>query len=395
MDYSEERINANKVSLENFITVDNMLSNKCGITIAANMPPQGSTLPKYNKDNILVGNIRPYLKKIWFANREGGAAADVLIFIVKPEFHPKFVFYAMFRDDFFIHMMHGKKGTKMPRGDKNHILDFLIPDAEYPAQQKIAAVLSALDAKIELNNRINTGLEAMAKTLYNYWFVQFDFPDRNGKPYKSSGGKMVWNKELKRKIPEGWEVKNTAEIATTSSGGTPLSSKEEYYVNGTIPWINSGELNNPFVISTSNYITKAGLQNSSAKIFPVNTILVAIYGATSGKVSLLKIEACTNQAVCGIISKSQIFTNLIRYVFDSLYNHMIMLSSGSARDNLSQDIIKNVKLTLPDELLLEKFNKIVNPVLETVVHNYKENQQLSTFRDWLLPMLMNGQVKVK
>lgn len=394
VDYSEERINVDQVSLENFTTVDNMLQNKCGITIAENIPPQGNTLPKYKQDNILVGNIRPYLKKIWFADREGGAAADVLIFVVKPEFHPKFVFYAMFRDDFFVHMMHGKKGTKMPRGDKNHILDFLIPKVEYPAQQKIAVVLSALDAKIELNNRINSELEGMAKTLYDYWFVQFDFPDKNGKPYKSSGGKMAWNEQIKREIPDGWEVKSISDIADTSSGGTPLSTNKSYYENGDIPWINSGEINRPYIIRAGNFITRLGLENSSAKIFPENTILVALYGATAGKVSLLTFSACTNQAVCGVLPNDIIFTHLIRFYIQDLYKYLVKISSGSARDNLSQDIVKNLKLLLPSNNLLVQFNKQINPCIDKIIANMKENQTLSELRDWLLPMLMNGQVKV-
>ena len=103
---------------------------------------------------------------------------------------------------------------------------------------------------------INQNLEALAKQLYDYWFVQFDFPDENGRPYKSSGGAMVWDEKLKREIPEGWSVSKVEEIAQTYSGGTPNSTNENYYKNGTIPWINSGELNNPIITSTSNYITK-------------------------------------------------------------------------------------------------------------------------------------------
>ena len=141
----------------------------------------------------------------------------------------------------------------------------------------------------------------MAKQLYDYWFVQFDFPDANGKPYKSSGGKMVWNEKLKRDIPEGWDGKFIKDIANTYSGGTPQSSKREFYENGNIPWINSGERNNPIITNTCNYITTLGLDNSSAKLYPQNTILVAMYGATAGKVSLLTFEACSNQAICGVM----------------------------------------------------------------------------------------------
>ena len=113
---------------------------------------------------------------------------------------------------------------------------------------------------------INDNLEAMAKQLYDYWFVQFDFPNEEDKPYKSSGGAMVWNEKLKREIPQGWTAAKIKDVAQTYSGGTPTSTNSEYYDGGDIPWINSGELNNPIITSTTNYITEEGLNNSSAKL---------------------------------------------------------------------------------------------------------------------------------
>ena len=225
--YSSDNICFEDVSLKNFVTTDNLLQNRGGITIASNLPPKGNSFPKYNPANILIANIRPYLKKIWYADKIGGCSSDILVFEVKKGYHPRFVYYSLFRDDFFIHAMKGSKGTKMPRGDKNHIMEFEIPDFDITNQKKIASVLSSLDSKIELNNRINAELDAMAKTLYDYWFVQFDFtfdfaqgkPDKNGKPYKSSGGKMVWNEELKREIPEGWGVTKMADWIDSDKSG--------------------------------------------------------------------------------------------------------------------------------------------------------------------------------
>lgn len=261
-------------------------------------------------------------------------------------------------------------------------------------QRNIVDILESITSKIELNNRINRELEQMAKLLYDYWFVQFEFPNLEGKPYKTSGGKMVWNAELKREIPEGWEVKFLKDFANTGSGGTPLSTNKEYYENGKIPWINSGELNSPYIIDGKNFITQAGLNNSSAKLFNANTLLVAMYGATAGKVSLLQLEACTNQAICAIIPNSNIYTNFLKFAFDDLYKHLINLSTGSARDNLSQDIIRDLKFIIAKEDLFIKFNQIVNPIINKISNNLKENQQLASLRDWLLPMLMNGQVTV-
>ncbi|MFC0343752.1 restriction endonuclease subunit S [Epilithonimonas hispanica] len=233
----------------------------------------------------------------------------------------------------------------------------------------------------------------MAKTLYDYWFVQFDFPD--GKPYKSSAREMVFNEVLKREIPADWEVKSLYQIADTGSGGTPKSTIKEYYENGKIPWINSGELNNPFIIATKNFITDFGMKNSSAKLFPINTILMAMYGATAGKTSIISFESTTNQAVCAVIPKSNNLLHYTKFVLDDMYQYLINLSTGSARDNLSQDKIKNLNLIIPEEEILRQFSIQTTLYYKKIENNLIQNQQLSNLRDWLLPMLMNGQVKVE
>ena len=234
----------------------------------------------------------------------------------------------------------------------------------------------------------------MAKQLYDYWFVQFDFPNAEGKPYKSSGGKMVWNEKLKREIPKGWDTAFVKDVATTYSGGTPKSTNAEYYDNGKIPWINSGELNSSIITKTINYITESGLNNSSAKLYPCNSILVAMYGATAGKVSLLTFEACSNQAVCGVMP---IIDEMLFYVYfhiSSLYNHFITLSTGSARDNISQDTIKNILLPLPTNKIAKEFNKQIRCLYQMMINNCQEIDILTKQRDELLPLLMNGQVSV-
>ena len=268
----------------------------------------------------------------------------------------------------------------------------LLPSIE--EQHTIGKLLADLDRKIELNKQINDNLEAMAKQLYDYWFVQFDFPNEEGKPYKSSGGAMVWNEKLKREIPQGWTSAKIKDVAHTYSGGTPTSTNSKYYDGGNIPWINSGELNNPIITSTTNYITEEGLNNSSAKLYPQDTVLVALYGATAGKVSLLSFEACSNQAVCGVIPQNKIMTTYIRYYLSSLYEHFITLSSGSARDNISQDTIKNTILPIPQEKILKEYSDAVVPIISKIIANQKEIENLTKQRDELLPLLMNGQASV-
>jgi type I restriction enzyme, S subunit len=274
-------------------------------------------------------------------------------------------------------------------------------------QKKIAAVLSTLDAKIALNHRINGELEGLAKLLYDYWFVQSDFPlsaaqaaalgkpKLVGQPYRTSGGKMLFNPTLKREIPVGWEVGTLSQIAKTGSGGTPLSKKPEYYDGGEITWINSGELNSPYIVSGCNFITQAGLDNSSAKLFPSRTLLIALYGATAGKVSLLLTEACLNQAVCGIIPNDPKSLFYLKFLLSDLYSHLVMMSTGSARDNLSQDLVRKIKVVIPPPDILKQFDEFVSASVATIANNILENQELTALRDWLLPMLMNGQVRVE
>ena len=284
--------------------------------------------------------------------------------------------------------------TKIRHTSPDKIKDCTVWIPELSEQKRIGKLLRSIDSKIERNRQINQNLEAMAKQLYDYWFVQFDFPNEEGKPYKSSGGKMVWNEKLKREIPEGWDISLIKDIATTYSGGTPKSTNIEYYDNGEIAWINSGELNSPIITKTTNYITKCGLENSSAKLYPSNSILVAMYGATAGKVSLLTFEACSNQAVCGVIPTIE---NMLYYVYfhiSSLYSHFITLSTGSARDNISQDTIKNILLPIPTRNILKLFDEKIGSIYQTIVNNYQQIDSLTKQRDELLPLLMNGQVSV-
>ena len=287
-----------------------------------------------------------------------------------------------------------KSGSGVPTMNRNHLHPIKIRAyRDKICQQRAIKILSLIDKKIKTNNQINKELEAMAKTIYDYWFVQFDFPDQNGKPYKSSGGKMVYHPELKREIPEGWGVAKVEDVAQTGSGGTPKSTNVSYYSNGEIPWINSGELEQTVITSTSNFITEEGLNNSSAKLFPSGTILVAMYGATAGKVSFLTFEASTNQAICAIMLTDIRMRYYLKNVIEDLYQYLVKLSTGSARDNLSQDMIKNIKVVIPSNDIIDRFYDFSNNIIKEITKKQQENEQLTQLRDWLLPMLMNGQVK--
>ena len=313
----------------------------------------------------------------------------------KNKVNPRYLSYYFKQNSFKKMMMNLAVGATMPSLNTKIMNSIELDLLPRENQDKIANILSTIDDKIETNNQINQELEAMAKTLYDYWFVQFDFPDQSGKPYKSSGGKMVYHPELKREIPEGWGVEKIENIAQTGSGGTPKSTNVSYYSNGEIPWINSGELEQTVITSTSNFITEEGLNNSSAKLFPSGTILVAMYGATAGKVSFLTFEASTNQAICAITLTDIRMRYYLKNVIEDLYQYLVKLSTGSARDNLSQDMIKNIKVVIPSNDILDRFYDFSNNIIKEITKKQQENEQLTQLREWLLPMLMNGQVKVE
>ena len=167
------------------------------------------------------------------------------------------------------------------------------------------------------------------------------------------------------------------DIAKTGSGGTPTSTVSDYYDNGTIPWINSGELNQPFISETNNYITEKGMANSSAKLFPANTVLLAMYGATAGKVSLLQFEACTNQAICAIVPDETVVSPLfLKYKLDTMYNYLVGISTGSARDNLSQKGIKDLEITIPDLFSQHRIASILFNLDRKIALNQAINRNL-------------------
>lgn len=279
--------------------------------------------------------------------------------------------------------------------NSNDIKEFEINLPNLPTQQKIASVLSSLDDKIELNNKINAKLEAMAKTLYDYWFVQFEFPNPDGKPYKSSGGKMVYSEVLKREIPEGWEVKKLGEIGNFKNGVNYDPS-------------NPGEIPCPIInvrnISNSSYFIKNEdldiiyLNNNNVRKYSVNenSIIVARSGIP-GATRLIS-DYAPNTLYCGFAIHYEIYNtdlrNLTFFLLKSLEEMIKDGSGGTIMKNVNQGVLNEVNLLVPNKATISSFNKSINSIFGKINNLEKQNQELSSLRDWLLPMLMNGQVKV-
>lgn len=392
--YSKKRIESVLLNPENYIGTDNLLQNKKGKINASYRPEKGSVC-RFDKGDILISNIRPYLKKIWYATETGGSSADVLTLVVNENYNSKFVYYSLFRDEFFDYMMTGSKGTKMPRGDKNQVMDFLIYDFEFQDQQKIASTLSVLDSKIELNNKINSELEATAKTLYDYWFVQFDFPNEKEKPYKSTGGEMVWSEEIKRGIPKGWETEMINKKVKIGSG-FPFDS-DDYCDNGeykiiTIKNVQDGSLDT----STIDKIDFIPEKMNDFCILKVGDILMSLTGNVGRMCFVDQENLLLNQRVGKLIGEKDFV--IYAYLFFQRPENQARLdkiSGGSSQSNLSPiDAVKDF-FAIPPKHILDNFSKVITPIFDQMVKNKQENQKLAELRDFLLPMLMNGQVSVK
>lgn len=268
---------------------------------------------------------------------------------------------------------------------------------EISKQQKIAAVLSALDAKIELNQRINTELEAMAKTIYDYWFVQFDFPDEQGRPYKSSGGKMIWNEVLKREIPLGWNNGTFLDIGLIISGSTPPREVEEYFdINGTA-WITPKDLSinfgNKFISKGEIGVSEQGIKAASLTVMPKGTILFSSR-APIGYMAIAREEVTTNQGFKSFVPNKGYTIPYIYYSIKNAIPTIISYASGSTFKEISGSVLKSISICLPPTSITVKFKKHIHAIFERQNLLERESQTLTELRDWLLPMLMNGQVKV-
>ena len=387
--YVTEKISVDSIDISEYITTDNLLQNKRGRVIAEKLPTQKVT--KFKQDDILIANIRPYLKKIWQADIDGGASSDVLVVRPNDVIDNNFLYYALTQDSFFEYVMKGSKGTKMPRGDKSQIMNFVIPDLEIGEQIKIGKLLKSIDQKIQINNQINKELEAMAKTLYDYWFVQFDFPDQNGKPYKSSGGKMVYNPELKREIPEGWGVDSLWNIANFYNGLAMQKYRPDTNGDDYLPVIKIREMMNGFSKDTE----KARLDIPTEAVVERGDILFS-WSATLEVIIWGKEKGALNQHIFKVTSdtypKSFIYFELKSYL--KVFKAIAELRK-TTMGHITQDHLKQAKIVVPPIELISKLDDNLQPIMlkQQILEN--QNQELIQLRDWLLPMLMNGQVKVE
>ena len=274
-----------------------------------------------------------------------------------------------------------KAGAAQPNLNARIIKNLEIIMPSLPIQHRIASILSRYDSLIENYQKQIKLLEEAARRLYKEWFIDLRFPGHE-------------NTKIVDGVPEGWERKKVKEVCDTTSGGTPSRSKTEFYT-GDILWVKTKELNDDFIFDTEEKITEDAIRNSSAKMVPSGSILMAMYGATIGKLGIATKELSCNQACCVFLLPED--STLRLYLYNWLLNSrtlLISMGKGAAQPNLSQDMIKNLEVVVPSSCLLTKFDSKVKPLYRIMSYHSSQIRLLTEARDRLLPKLMSGEITV-
>ena len=278
-------------------------------------------------------------------------------------------------------------GSTIDRLYNENILGAEIYYPDMATQKQIVNTLSLLDSKIENNNKIISTLESLAKTIYDYWFLQFEFPNEDGKPYKSSGGKMVWNDELKREIPEGWKVKSYSKLGKLLMGQSP---KSDSYNNEGIgyPLINGAAELREDSVAISKYTS------NPTRVSQIGDLLFCIR-ATIGNLQFGQAEYFLGRGVASYRPNSKKHIEYLYFVTNDILAVYNKILTGSIIVGISKDDLLQQPILTPNESIINAFSETVHPMFETIANLKKENQELASLRDFLLPMLMNGQVTFK
>jgi type I restriction enzyme S subunit len=383
--YGEEKIPSAEVTLDNYISTENMLPNKSGVGMASGLPTTKS-VRRYKKGDILLSNIRPYFKKIWFATKNGGCSNDVLVIKNKDEkeLDKKYLYYTLLQDNFFDYVTATSKGTKMPRGDKSAIMNYGIMLPPLNEQKAIANILSTLDEKIETNNKINKKLEEMAQALFKHWFVDFEFPNENGDPYKSSGGEMV-ESELGM-IPKGWEVDKLSSIAEIVMGQSP---KSDTY--------NTDKIGLPLLNGATDFQNKnlnPSKYTSDPKKVGEKGDFVFGVRATIGLVTELDGRYAIGRGVGIARAFDNMYKEFLYEVLNIAFSNFQYTASGSVYLNVSKNDLEDYKLVIPDINILRRYHKITKSILNQKENVKRENAVLEKLRNTLLPKLMSGEIRI-
>lgn len=364
--YVKTKVETSNYSIEDYISTENMLPEKGGITVASSFP--SGKVTEFQENDILISNIRPYFKKIWKADRRGCCSNDVLCIRANNNVDAEFLYYLLSQDLFFAYVMSGANGSKMPRGDKQQIMNWEIElPSEKEDQRRIASILSSLDRKIELNNKINADLEEMAQAIFKNWFVDFE-------PFKD--GKFV-DSELEM-IPEGWEVGSLGDFCNVFTGKKNTNQAIE---KGLYPFFSCA----PEPLASND------------AIFNGKAIIIAGNGSYTGRTSFYNGGFDLYQRTYACTIREQDKENLMIFFYHMMKQFFEPVKMGGTRGSSIPYIvmgdITQQKFPYSEEWLI-RFSNIVNSMMDRKLRIDKENSRLSLLRDTLLPRLMSGELEV-
>ena len=373
--FSDERISIGHVTVDNYISTENMVPNKGGVIQASSLP-DAKKISKYNPGDILLSNIRPYFKKIWFADCIGGCSNDVLVFHPNKDIDAKFLYYVLSDNNFFNYATLTSKGTKMPRGTKRAILKYWIPNLSLATQQKIASLLSAYDSQIENNQKRIKLLEQMAESLYKEWFVRFRFPG-----YETA--------EFEDGLPKGWRCGKLKNIAQDSGKSEKKDNRDKYPAYVPIDCIGSHSM----VLGSMDSIENA---ESSLVSFKKADILFGAMRRYFHKVIMAPFSGLT-RSTCFVISPKnesyRYFLYLLLFQKSSI-DYATTICVGSTMPYTVWKDYSRMPIVIPTEDIVIRFAKVVKPIIDSIESIYFCNNYLVKQRDLLLPRLMSGKLSI-
>lgn len=360
----------------------------------------GQAKKTIKKDDILLSEIRPANGRYAFIDFEADdyvVSTKLMVIRARENILPKFLFYFLTSKsitNWLQHLAESRSGT-FPQitFDQIAALNIKLPDRD--EQQKIIAHIGPIDEKVELNRQMNRTLEKIGQALFKHWFIDFEFPNEEGNPYKSSGGEMV-DSEL-GEIPKGWKVKKVGEVIDIFGGTTPSTKEQKYWEGGTIHWATPkdlSDLDSPVLTDTERKITPEGLATISSGLLPVGTVLLSSR-APIGYMAISQIPVSINQGFIAMVCSHELPNY---YVFSWVqYNLDIIKSvaSGTTFEEVNKSNFRRLDILVPPSGLLSKFSTIFGSLYECILNNSFQTRTLASVRDSLLPRLMSGQIRVR
>ena len=299
------------------------------------------------------------------------------------ELDPEYLMMWFRRPEFDRYARFKSHGSAREIFDWEEMCNTLLPIPTITKQKEIVKEYNIIQNRINLNQQLIQKLEETAQAIYKQWFVDFEFSDENGKPYKTNGGEMVWCEELGKEIPLGWGNISVKDFCVDmKSGGTPSRINSEFWNRNDVPWLKTGEIKNNIILTTEEFTSYEGLKNSSAKLLPKDTVLMSMYGVNAGEIGILKFEASTNQACCGMICKNPIHSAYLYYHLLHNQEFIASQSIGGAQENLSKDYVEKIPILKPIDKILEM--RGLKVIIDNKEGLTKENQKLTELKTLLL-----------